>query len=123
MLTTQAITELRDRTGVSSLDAVHALSVCEGGIEQAVAFLLTPRAAPKTLHVVGSGIAARLAESMLRSGLWFECEQLGRVDWRFAVAPAGYAQLLVLYRALMADSNPQQRRDADVAPAQPGVRP
>jgi hypothetical protein len=103
MLTTQAITELRGRTGVSSLDAVCALSICEGRIEQAMAFLTTSRAPPRMLHVVGSHLAERLTESLLHSGLWFEREQQGRENWRFAVAPAGYAQLLALHVALLAD--------------------
>jgi hypothetical protein len=117
MLTTEAIVELRDRTGVTALDAVHALSVCEGRVEQAMAFLLTPRAPPRTLQVIGSHCAARLAECLLRSGLWFECEQLGRECWRFAVAPAGYAQLIALHGTVMADSNAERRLDAATAQA------
>lgn len=121
MLSSQAIAELRLRTGVSSLDAVHALSVCEGRIEPAIAFLLTPQAPAKILHVPDSCCAARLAESLIRSGLWFECEQLGREAWRFAVAPAGYAQLLRLYRELAVESN--AKHGERVISARPGAQP
>lgn len=103
MLTAEAVAELRGRTGVSSLDAVRALSACGGKVEEAIAFLLTSRAQPRMLNVGGAHCAERLAESLVRSGLWFECEQLGRDDWRFAVAPAAYAELLSLHCALLAD--------------------
>jgi hypothetical protein len=128
VLTAQAIAELRGQTGVSSLDAVHALSVCGGRIDQAVAYLMTSCAPPRTLLVTGSRRAVCLAEGLVRSGLRFECEQLGRDGWRFSVAPAGYPQLLALHGALLADENSagngRERRPAGVeqTPAPSPVR-
>jgi hypothetical protein len=100
MVTTEAIRELRRRTSVSSLDAMQALSASEGDLERAITFLQTPHASIKVLQVAGSHRSARLAASLIGSGLWFQCDQLGRELWRFSVAPAGYGRLLSLHAAL-----------------------
>jgi hypothetical protein len=100
MVTAEAIQDLRSRTSVSSLDALHALSVSQGDVDQAVDYLRTARFARKSLQVTGSEFAARLATDLIRTGMWFECEQLERELWHFAVAPAGYARLIALHGAL-----------------------
>jgi hypothetical protein len=101
MVTSEAIQDLRSRTSVSSLDALRALSVSQGDIGRATDYLRTARFATKSLHVTGSEFAARLAVDLIRTGMWFECEQLDREQWHFAVAPAGYARLIALHGALL----------------------
>ena len=59
MVTAEAIQELRRRTSVSSLDALHALSVSHGDTERAIEYLRTARFATKALSVLGSELAAR----------------------------------------------------------------
>ncbi len=101
MVTAEAIAELRHRTSVSSLDALHALSVTQGDTEQAVEYLRTARFATKALSVIGSELAARLAAALIHTGMWFECEQLDRERWHFAVAPAGHARLVTLHDEML----------------------
>ena len=105
MVTSEAIQDLRRRTSVSSLDAMHALSVSQGDGGQGVRYLRSARFATKSLHVTGSEFAARLAAGLIRAGLWFECEQLDRVQWHFAVAPAAYARLIALQGALLCSAS------------------
>jgi FAD/FMN-containing dehydrogenase len=103
MVIAETIRELRRRTSVSSLDALHALSMSETdpAVERAIEYMRAPRFATKSLHVFDSAIAARLAAGLIATGLWFECEQLDREKWHFAVAPAGYARLVALHDALL----------------------
>ena len=101
MVTAEAIRELRRRTSVSSLEALHALSISQGDTERAIDYLRTARFATKALSVLGSEIAARLAAALIHTGMWFECEQLDRERWHFAVAPAGYARLVTLHEAML----------------------
>jgi hypothetical protein len=101
VVTAEAIHELRRRTSVSSLDALHALSVTQGDTERAVDYLRTARFATKALSVSGSELAARLAAALIHTGMWFECEQLNREQWHFAVAPAGHARLVALHGELL----------------------
>ncbi|MEO7062399.1 MAG: hypothetical protein ABI082_01320 [Dokdonella sp.] len=105
MVTFATIEEIRRGDSVSSLDAVHALSVSQGDTRRAIDYLRTERFGTKSLCVTGSEIAARLAAQLIGTGLWFECEQLDREKWRFAVAPACYARLIVLHRMLMCSRN------------------
>ena len=97
MVTTETIQELRRRTSVSALEAMRALSVSEGDLERAVDYLRTARGTTKSLHAIGIELAARLAAELVATGLWFECEQLERGKWHFAVAPASYARLVALH--------------------------
>lgn len=101
MVTAEAIQDLRRRTSVSSLDALHALSVSQGDTERAVDYLRTARFATKALSVTGSETAARLAAALIHTGMWFECEQLDRERWHFAVAPAGHARLVTLHDEML----------------------
>lgn len=117
MVTTEAIVELQRRTAVSSLDAMHALSVSDGDLQRATEYLYAPCSAPKALQVDGSHLAALLAASLIRSGLWFECEQLGRERWRFAVAPAGYTRLLAIHGELSCSRDAGVRSAAGIAPS------
>ena len=101
MGTAEAIREVRRRTGVCSLDALHALSVTQADTKQAVHCLRTPRFATKALSVTGSELAARLAAALIHTGVWFECEQLDREHWHFAVALGGYARLVTLHDEML----------------------
>jgi hypothetical protein len=101
MVTAETIQELRRRTSVSSLDALHALSVSQGNTERAIDYLRAARFATKALAVSGSELAARLAAELIHTGMWFECEQLDRERWHFAVAPAGYARLVALHGEML----------------------
>lgn len=101
MLTTESIQELRRQISVSSLDAVHALSVSDGDIERAKDYLHAPRLARKPLLVNSAEIAGLLAARLVASGLWFECEQLSRQQWRFSVAPAGYDRAIALLKVIL----------------------
>jgi hypothetical protein len=105
MVTAEAIQQLRQRTSVSSLDALHALSVSQGDTERAIDYLRTARFATKALAVIGSELAARLAAALIHTGMWFECEQLDRKQWHFAVAPAGYARLVTLHGELLSSQS------------------
>jgi ABC-type transport system involved in Fe-S cluster assembly fused permease/ATPase subunit len=105
MVTSETIQELRRQTSVSSLDAMHALSVAQGDTSRAADYLRTARFATKALHVIGSELAARMAAALIQTGLWFECEQLDREKWHFAVAPAGYGRLVALHGALLCSQN------------------
>lgn len=100
VLTIEAIREVRRHTGVSSLDAVHALFVSDGDPKGAITYLHAPHGAVKSLGVSGSHRAARLAEALNGTGLWFQCEQLDREQWRFSVAPAHFRTLLDLHAPL-----------------------
>ncbi|MEO8802271.1 MAG: hypothetical protein ABI304_11855 [Rudaea sp.] len=101
MMSIETIHELRSRTSVTSLEAMHALSASNGNVDKAADFLHTSGFAAKSLAVAGSEIAARLAASLVATGVWFECEQLDREQWRFAVAAAGYARLVALHGELL----------------------
>lgn len=102
MVSTESIQELQRQTSVSSLEAVHALSVSEGDIERAKDYLHTPCYAHKVLLVDGAEIAGPLAARLVESGLWFECEQLSRQQWRFTVVPAGYDRAIALLQVTLA---------------------
>jgi hypothetical protein len=101
MVTAETIQELRRLTSVSSLDALHALSASQGDTERAIDYLRSARFATKALSVIGSELAARLAAALIHTGMWFECEQLDREQWHFAVAPAGHARFVVLHGELL----------------------
>ncbi len=105
MAISETIQEIRRRTSVSSLDALHALSVSQGDTSRAIDYLRTDRSGRKSLCVTGSEIAARLAAQLIGTGLWFECEQLDREKWHFAIAPAGYARLIALHGMLLCSRN------------------
>jgi hypothetical protein len=103
MSISKVIRDLKHRTSVSSLDALHALAMTQGDddLGRAIDYLRTPRLATKALYVFDSALAARLAAGMIATGLWFECEQLDREKWYFAVAPAGHARLVALHDELL----------------------
>ena len=101
MMSIETIHELRSRTAVSSLEAMHALSASKGNVDQAADYLRNSGFATKSLAVTGSELAARLAASLVATGIWFECEQLDREHWRFAVPVAGYARLVALHEELL----------------------
>jgi len=70
------------------------------------------------LQVDGSHLAARLAARLIAGGLRFECEQLDRESWRFAVAPAAHPLLLALHveLATRATAVPWQQAHAAATP-------
>ncbi len=76
-------------------------STSPGNPDRSIDHLHSPRFSTKSLHVFDAELAARLAAQLVASGLWFECQQLDRAKWYFAVAPTGYARLIVLYDALL----------------------
>ncbi len=105
MVTSEVIREPRHQTSASCIDATHALSGAQGNMEQAIPYLHSTRVATKALHVAGSELAARMAAALIPTGMWFECEQLDREKWHFAVAPAGYGRLVALHGALLCSQN------------------
>ncbi|MEO6688507.1 MAG: hypothetical protein ABIS07_04120 [Dokdonella sp.] len=68
--------------------------------EREVDYAGAPQCATKSLYVFDSAVAARLAAGLMAAGSWFECEQLDREKWYFAVAPAGHARLVALHETL-----------------------
>ena len=105
MVNSKAMRELRRHTFASSLDALQALSVSVEDMQRETDYLRTARIATKSLRVIGSEIAAHLAAELIHSRTWFECEQLDREKWHFAVAPAGYAHLTALHGELLCSRN------------------
>lgn len=105
----ERIHELQRSSSVSDLDALHALSASRSDLDRAVDFLSAARFATKSLCVYDSARAARLAAGLIAIGLWFECKQMDREKWIFAVAPAGHARLLALHDALLCSQKSYER--------------
>jgi hypothetical protein len=111
MLTQDRIEEVRRQVQVSTMDAMHALSMTGGDVARAVEELnghSTSSARP--VFVKDRAQAQRLAVALVESGIWFECEAMVSGERRFSVAPGAYARLRVLQD--IARLEPEERLSA-----------
>ncbi len=103
MLTKERIEKVRHQTRVSTMDAMHALSVAEGDVERAIDGLNNhAHSGNRAIVVTTRDHAQRVAAGLVDVGIWFECEATGAGHWRFAVALGAYARLCELNEALLA---------------------
>ena len=97
MLTADRINEVRQQTGVSSIEAIHALAIAEGDVQRAIADLNSPaRSSNRAIIASTRDAAQRLAMALVDAGVWFECELTAEAHWRFSVALGAYSKLLAL---------------------------
>jgi len=107
MLTQAHINEIRRQTGVSTVDAMHALAVANGDVPRAIDDLHDhARAGNRSVVVSTKDGAQRIAAALIDSGIWFECEVTPDAHWRFSVALGAYARLLALSAATNAEAQP-----------------
>ena len=106
MLNLDRIEQVRSRTHVSTMEAVHALTVSGGDVKRAIDDLNDHAHAGNRSVVAGSREdAQRLAASLVDAGIWFECETIGPGRWRFSVAVGAYPRLRALNGALRANDD------------------
>ena len=104
MLTQDRINQVRSQTKVSTMDAVHALSVAEGDVDRAIHGLNNhAHSGNRSTLATTREHAQRIAAGLVDLGIWFECEALGAGQWRFAVALGAYGRLCELSDALLAE--------------------
>ncbi len=97
MLTQGRIEEVRRQVQVSTMDAMHALSMTGGDVARAVEELNGHSTSSTRPVIVKNRLQAqRLAAALVESGIWFECEATVSGEHRFSVAPGAYARLRVL---------------------------
>ncbi|HEX3894699.1 MAG TPA: hypothetical protein VHW73_00670 [Rudaea sp.] len=98
MLTQGRIDEVRRQVQVSTMDAMHALSMTGGDVERAVEELNHhSTSSNRPIVVKDRAQAQRLAAALVESGIWFECEATPNGERRFSVATGAYARLRVLH--------------------------
>lgn len=108
MLTQAHIDEIRRQTGVSTVDAMHALAVADGDVPRAIGDLHDhARAGNRAIIAATKESAQRIAAALVDAGIWFECELTRDAQWRFAVALGAYARLLALSATAAQDSATQ----------------
>jgi hypothetical protein len=101
MLTYDRIEQVRQQTHVSTVDAMHALTVSGGNVERAIEELNDHvHAGNRKLVAVNRAQAQRLAAALVDSGIWFECEASASGEWHFAVALGAYARVRALFAVL-----------------------
>jgi len=97
MLTRDHIDAIRQRTGVSTIDAIHALAVAEGNVQRAIGDLNDHvRSGNRAIFAASKESAQRIAAALIDAGVWFECELTAQAQWRFCVALGAYSKLLAL---------------------------
>jgi hypothetical protein len=97
MLTPERIHEIRRNTGVSAIDAIHALAHAEGDVQRAIEDLNSPtRSGNRAIIASTRDTAQRIASALIDAGVWFECELTAEAHWRFSVALGAYAKLLAV---------------------------
>jgi hypothetical protein len=97
MLTPERIDEVRQHTGVSTIDAIHALVLSEGDVQRAIGHLNDHvRCGNHAAIATTKESAQRIAAALIDAGLWFECELTAAAQWRFSVALGAYSKLLEL---------------------------
>ncbi len=105
MLTQDRIEQVRRQTRVSTMDAMHALSTTGGDVDRAIDELNDHLHSGNRGIVAGSRThAQRLAQALVDSGIWFECEATSSGQWRFSVALGAYARLCALYHAVCGEA-------------------
>lgn len=97
MITPERIHEIRQSTGVSAIDAIHALVNADGDMQRAIADLNNPtRSGNRAIIASTRETAQRIASALIDAGVWFECELTAEAQWRFSVALGAYAKLLAV---------------------------
>jgi len=97
MITPERIHEIRQSTGVSAIDAIHALVNAEGNVQRAIADLNSPtRSGNRAIIASTRETAQRIASALVDAGVWFECELTAEAHWRFSVSLGAYAKLLAV---------------------------
>lgn len=100
MLTPDRIDAIRQNTGVSTIDAVHALAAADGNVQRAIGDLNDhARSGNRAIVVSTKESAQRIAAALVDAGLWFECELTAQAQWRFCVALGAWPKLLALSHA------------------------
>jgi len=100
MLTPDRIDEIRQHTGVSAIDAIHALVMADGNVQRAIGDLNNhSRSGNRAIIAATRESAQRIAAALIEAGLWFECELTADARWRFCVALGAYSKLLALSSA------------------------
>ena len=97
MLTLERIDTIRQNTGVSTIDAVHALALADGNVQRAIGDLNDhARSGNRAITASTRESAQRIAAALIDAGVWFECELTAQAQWRFCVALGAYPKLLAL---------------------------
>jgi hypothetical protein len=105
MLTPEYIDEIRQHTGVSTIDAIHALAMADGNVQRAIGDLNNHlRSGNRAIIAATKESAQRIAAALIDAGLWFECEVTAAAQWRFSVALGAYGKLLELSSAANCDA-------------------
>jgi hypothetical protein len=99
MLTQANIDEIRRQTGVSTVDAMHALAMADGNVPRAIGDLNDAHYGNRAILALTKDSAQRIAAALVDAGIWFECELTPDKQWRFAVALGAYARLLAVSAA------------------------
>jgi hypothetical protein len=106
MLNLDRIEQVRSRTHVSTMEAVHALTVSGGDVARAIDELNDhAQAGNRSVVAESRENAQRLAASLVDAGIWFECETTAPGHWRFSVAVGAYPRLRALNGALRASDD------------------
>ncbi len=102
MLSLDRIEQVRSRTHVSTMEAVHALTVAGGDVARAIDELHDHIQTGNRSVLAGSrDHAQRLAAALVDAGIWFECETVAPSRWRFSVAVGAYTRLRALNSTLI----------------------
>jgi hypothetical protein len=97
MLDLDRIEQVRSRTHVSTMEAVHALTLAGGDVARAIAALDDPgHAGNRSVVAASREHAQRLAAALVDAAIWFECETTAPGHWRFSVAVGAYSRLRAL---------------------------
>ena len=104
MLTRDRIEQVRRRTRVSTVDAMHALTIAGGDVDRAIEELNAhAHCGNRKIIAAGRTQAQRLAAALVDAGIWFECEATAAGVWCFSVAPGAYARACTLHAGLRGD--------------------
>lgn len=104
MLTHDRIDQVRRRTRVSTVDAIHALTLAGGDVEKAIEELNDHgQSGNRKIVAEDRAQAQRMAAALVDSGIWFECEATAGGQWLFSVALGAYARVRALHAALCSD--------------------
>ena len=109
MLSLNRIEQVRSRTHVSTMEAVHALTIAGGDVTRAIDELNDhAHAGNRTVVAESRDHAQRLAVALVDAGIWFECETTQPSRWRFSVAVGAYPRLRTINGAVLAISDAKQ---------------
>lgn len=104
MLSLDRIEQVRSRTHVSTMEAVHALTVAGGDVTRAIDELHDhAHTGNRSVVAYSREHAQRLAAALVDAGIWFECETTEPGRWRFAVAVGAYPRLRALNSVCVMD--------------------